>query len=125
MPIYEYRCKQCGHQDSDMDSINAPRVKKCPQCGKRSFSRLISAAAFHLKGGGWYATDFKDKGKKPAEKDKTGKDEKGGKESKDGKTEKDGKKADSAKTEKTEKSKSENKSENKPAKSGGGKKTKD
>ena len=63
MPIYEYRCEQCGHQDSDMDSINSPRVKKCPQCGRRTFSRLISAAAFHLKGGGWYATDFKNKPK--------------------------------------------------------------
>lgn len=64
MPIYEYRCKQCGHQDSDMDSISAPRTKKCPQCGKRAFERLISASAFHLKGGGWYATDFKDKSPK-------------------------------------------------------------
>ena len=71
MPIYEYRCKQCGHQDSDMDSISAPRTKKCPQCGKRAFERLISASAFHLKGGGWYATDFKDK---PPKTDSTGDD---------------------------------------------------
>ena len=63
MPIYEYACAQCGHSDSELDSISAPRVKKCPQCGRRSFKRLISAAAFHLKGGGWYETDFKDKPK--------------------------------------------------------------
>ena len=63
MPIYEYECGKCGHRDSDMESINAPRTKKCPKCGKRTFTRLISASAFHLKGGGWYATDFKDKPK--------------------------------------------------------------
>ena len=63
MPIYEYECGRCGHSGSDLDSISAPRVKKCPECGRRSFKRLISAAAFHLKGGGWYATDFKDKPK--------------------------------------------------------------
>lgn len=123
MPIYEYRCKQCGHQDSDMDSINSPRVKKCPQCGKRSFSRLVSAAAFHLKGGGWYETDFKNK--KAA--DKTGKDGGGGKdgkEGKDGKDNKDGKK-DAAKTEGAKKGAAEKpeKSKSKPAKSGGGKKS--
>ncbi|MDM5147518.1 zinc ribbon domain-containing protein [Candidatus Persebacteraceae bacterium Df01] len=72
MPIYEYQCKQCGHQDSDMDSINAPRVKKCPSCGKRSFSRLISASSFQLKGSGWYATDFRnnDKADNKTEKEK-------------------------------------------------------
>ncbi len=83
-----------------MDSINSARVKKCPQCGKRSFERLISAAAFHLKGGGWYATDFKDQPKKKSKEEgadaaaekpeksaenKTDKDGKGGKEGKDGK----------------------------------------
>lgn len=110
MPIYEYRCGQCGHQGSDIDSFSAPRVKKCPQCGRRAFSRLISAAAFHLKGGGWYATDFKDKPKakggaddKPVA-DKDGKknggknEESGGKESVEKSVEKkdsakDGKKA--------------------------------
>ncbi|MGI9297995.1 MAG: FmdB family zinc ribbon protein, partial [Gammaproteobacteria bacterium] len=50
-------------------SISAPRVKKCPQCGRRSFARLISASAFHLKGGGWYATDFKNKPKPGGGKD--------------------------------------------------------
>ena len=73
MPIYEYQCRQCGHQDSDINSASSPRVKKCPQCGKRAFARLISASAFHLKGGGWYATDFKDKPKPPA-KDGGGED---------------------------------------------------
>ena len=65
MPIYEYACRQCGHQDTDIDSFSAARVKKCPACGKKSFARLISASSFHLKGGGWYETDFKNKNKKP------------------------------------------------------------
>lgn len=70
MPIYEYRCTSCGNSASELEKIGAARVKKCPACGKRTFSRLVSAAAFHLKGGGWYATDFKDSGKKkPAEKE--------------------------------------------------------
>ena len=78
MPIYEYQCKQCQHQDSEIESINAPRIKKCPACGKRSFSRLISASAFHLKGSGWYVTDFKNKkADKPDKKtDKADKDDK-------------------------------------------------
>lgn len=68
MPIYEYQCDKCGHKDSEIESFDAPRRKKCPRCGKRSFARLISAASFHLKGGGWYATDFRDKKKSAADK---------------------------------------------------------
>ncbi|MGU9951678.1 MAG: FmdB family zinc ribbon protein [Gammaproteobacteria bacterium WSBS_2016_MAG_OTU1] len=93
MPIYEYQCRQCGHQDSELDSINAPRLKKCPECGKRAFERLISAAAFHLKGGGWYETDFKkksaDKSVEKAEKEKNASDKKDA-----AKTDKAGEKAD-------------------------------
>ena len=64
MPFYEYRCDTCGHQDSFLESINAPQQKTCPQCGKRrAFKRLVSAAGFQLKGSGWYVTDFKDKPK--------------------------------------------------------------
>ena len=106
MPIYEYRCRDCGHQDSDLESIKAPRLKKCPECGKRAFERLVSASAFHLKGGGWYETDFKNK-PKPA-------DNKGEKSAdKDGKGE-------GKKSEKTSdaKSASDSSSSSKPAKSG-------
>lgn len=87
MPIYEYRCTSCGESSSGLEKVGAARVKKCPACGRRTFSRLVSAAAFRLKGGGWYETDFKNKGKPPAAKDgdkggdKTsgGKDKDGGK----------------------------------------------
>jgi putative FmdB family regulatory protein len=67
MPIYEYRCKQCGHQEEFLQKASEPALTKCPACGKATFQKLLSAAGFQLKGTGWYATDFK-KGaeKKPA-----------------------------------------------------------
>jgi putative FmdB family regulatory protein len=66
MPIYEYRCADCGHQDEYLQKISEPALTQCPVCGKASFQKLLSAAGFQLKGSGWYATDFKNKGSKPA-----------------------------------------------------------
>lgn len=66
MPIYEYRCADCGHQEEYLRKVSEPTLTQCPVCGKPSFQKLLSAAGFHLKGSGWYATDFKDKGAKPA-----------------------------------------------------------
>ncbi|ETO92933.1 FmdB family zinc ribbon protein [Legionella oakridgensis] len=70
MPIYEYQCTGCHHQFDLMQKIHDEPVKQCPQCSKNTAVRLVSAAGFQLKGTGWYATDFKNKGKpeKPAEK---------------------------------------------------------
>jgi putative FmdB family regulatory protein len=65
MPIYEYRCSQCGFQDEYLQKVSEPRLKVCPSCGKAKFEKLLSAPGFHLKGSGWYATDFKG-GSKPA-----------------------------------------------------------
>lgn len=59
MPIYEYRCQSCGHELEKLQRIADPVLKKCPACGKQRLRRLISAAGFRLKGGGWYETDFK------------------------------------------------------------------
>ena len=59
MPIYEYRCSQCGHQEEHLQKASEPALTKCPVCGKDSFNKLLSAAGFQLKGSGWYATDFK------------------------------------------------------------------
>ena len=59
MPIYEYRCSQCGHQEEHLQKASEPALTKCPACGKDSFNKLLSAAGFQLKGSGWYATDFK------------------------------------------------------------------
>src|ERR1700754_2406330 len=68
MPIYEYRCDECGHQEDHLQKIAEKTLSKCPACGKKAYKKMLSAAGFQLKGSGWYATDFKTTGKKPAEK---------------------------------------------------------
>jgi len=68
MPIYEYRCEACGHQEEHLQKVSEKPLTKCPSCGKRTYKKQLSAAGFQLKGSGWYATDFKTTGKKPAEK---------------------------------------------------------
>jgi putative FmdB family regulatory protein len=69
MPIYEYRCADCGYQNEFLQKVSEPPMKVCPACGKASFTKLLSVAGFQLKGSGWYATDFKGGAAKPA-KDK-------------------------------------------------------
>ncbi len=59
MPIYEYQCQACGHHLEALQKISEEPLKDCPKCGQPQLSRLISAAGFRLKGGGWYETDFK------------------------------------------------------------------
>jgi putative FmdB family regulatory protein len=59
MPIYEYQCKSCGHALEAMQKVNDSPLRKCPECGKSTLQRLMSAPVFRLKGGGWYETDFK------------------------------------------------------------------
>ena len=61
MPIYEYQCNACGHRLEALQKISDKPLKKCPECGENQLKKLVSAAAFRLKGGGWYETDFKDK----------------------------------------------------------------
>ena len=68
MPIYEYRCDTCGHQEEHLQKLSEAPIPACPACNKASYRKLLSAAGFQLKGSGWYATDFKSSGKKPAEK---------------------------------------------------------
>lgn len=68
MPIYEYRCTDCGFQDEYLQKVSEPPLTACPSCGKATFRKLVSAAGFHLKGSGWYATDFKGSGKPAAAK---------------------------------------------------------
>ena len=72
MPIYEYRCSACGHELEVMQKMSDKVLTDCPECGKASLSKLVSAAGFQLKGSGWYVTDFRDN-KKPAAESK-GKD---------------------------------------------------
>jgi putative FmdB family regulatory protein len=59
MPIYEYQCKSCGHEMEAIQKITDDPLKECPACGDLELNKLISAAGFRLKGGGWYETDFK------------------------------------------------------------------
>jgi len=68
MPIYEYRCGECGYQKEYMQRMSDAPLTDCPKCGKRSLTKLVSAAGFQLKGTGWYATDFKNSTAKPATK---------------------------------------------------------
>ena len=78
MPIYEYECRSCGHHLEALQKVSDEPLTQCPECGKPALHKLISAAAFRLKGGGWYETDFKsghkrnvlDSGDKPASESK-------------------------------------------------------
>jgi len=64
MPIYEYQCTECGYQTEVLQKISDDPMKDCPQCGKPAMKKMVTAAAFRLKGGGWYETDFKSGKKK-------------------------------------------------------------
>ena len=70
MPIYEYRCAACGHQEDHLQKVSEAPLTKCPACGRKKYEKQLSAAGFQLKGSGWYVTDFRgDKsGKKPEAK---------------------------------------------------------
>ena len=79
MPIYEYRCAACGFQKEYLQRISDAQPTDCPECGKSTLSKMVTAAGFQLKGSGWYATDFKNQGvakpksdvAKPADASKT------------------------------------------------------
>lgn len=64
MPIYEYICTACGHEEEFIQKATDKSLTKCPKCGKQKFTKQLSTTAFQLKGEGWYVTDFKDKNKK-------------------------------------------------------------
>lgn len=62
MPIYEYRCSECGHEFENIQRISEPDPTNCPACDAPKPGRLISRSAFHLRGGGWYAEGYGDAG---------------------------------------------------------------
>ena len=64
MPIYEYRCENCGHELEAVQKISESPLVTCPECSADTLKKRISAAGFRLKGGGWYETDFKSGKKK-------------------------------------------------------------
>lgn len=59
MPIYEYQCTKCDHYLEALQKISDKPLRECPECGKHSLQRLVSAPMFRLAGSGWYETDFK------------------------------------------------------------------
>jgi putative FmdB family regulatory protein len=77
MPIYEYQCRACEHAFETIQRMNEPVLTECPDCGEDQLKKLVSAAAFRLKGSGWYETDFKSGNQKNVVKA----DDKGGSES--------------------------------------------
>jgi len=69
MPFYEYSCGSCGHELEVLQRLSAEPLVDCPACGAAALRKKVSAAAFRLKGTGWYETDFKDSGKPKTEGD--------------------------------------------------------
>lgn len=101
VPIYDYRCDECGHRFSAVQSFNDAPLDKCPNCGKRP-RRLIVAPAIVFKGGGWYKTDSR--GAAPKDGDAPSSTEKSDKDKKE-----------PAKTDAKSETKTETKTEAKPA----------
>ena len=66
MPIYAYHCNACGFEKDHLQKLSDPVLTTCPECGAASYAKQVTAAGFQLKGTGWYATDFKNSGSKPA-----------------------------------------------------------
>jgi putative FmdB family regulatory protein len=90
MPIYEYRCTRCGHEKEVLQKLSDPPLTECPACGKSTLGKLVSAAGFHLKGSGWYATDFKG-GSKPKEGSQEAQDKSESKAKSEGESKREGK----------------------------------
>jgi len=64
MPIYAYKCAECGHEMEAIQKMSDALLTACPSCGKPTLVKQVTAAGFHLKGSGWYVTDFRDGGSK-------------------------------------------------------------
>ena len=59
MPIYAYRCEECGFAKDVLQKMSDAQLTQCPSCAKSTFKKQLTAAGFQLKGSGWYATDFR------------------------------------------------------------------
>ncbi|MEO7128765.1 MAG: FmdB family zinc ribbon protein [Rhodoferax sp.] len=71
MPIYAYKCESCGYRKDALQKISDAPLTVCPHCGAPAFKKQITAASFRLKGGGWYATDFRSHGTEGASENHT------------------------------------------------------
>jgi putative FmdB family regulatory protein len=72
MPIYAYRCQECGFAKDVLQKVSDAPLTECPSCGKPSFKKQLTAAGFQLKGTGWYVTDFRGGNNTSAPKSDTG-----------------------------------------------------
>jgi putative FmdB family regulatory protein len=73
MPIYAYKCGSCGHAKDVLQKVSDAPLTTCPACGAEAFTKQVTAAAFQLKGSGYYVTDFRDGNKAaPPASDKSG-----------------------------------------------------
>lgn len=70
MPIYEYRCENCGHEKEAIQKFSDEPLTDCPECQKPALKKRVSAPSFRLSGSGWYETDFKTGNKKNLSGDK-------------------------------------------------------
>jgi putative FmdB family regulatory protein len=59
MPIYAYRCSNCGHAQDVLQKMSDAVLTVCPACGESTYVKQVTAAGFQLKGSGWYVTDFR------------------------------------------------------------------
>jgi len=92
MPLYEYKCDQCGEVFEVFQKISDPPMKICIRCGG-TVSKMLSSPAIQFKGSGWYVTDYARANKEVKNKDQ--------KPDKEIKSQKDNKKSESKKTTET------------------------
>jgi putative FmdB family regulatory protein len=112
MPIYEYRCSSCGHELESLQKFSDAPLTACPACQREALVKKVSASGFQLKGSGWYVTDFKGSGGKPAAKSDKG-DGKSGDAKVDSKADSKADSKSESKTETKTEARSETKSESK------------
>ena len=60
MPIYEYECNRCQKITETLQKFSDPPLSECPHC-RGNLHKLMSLNSFHLKGSGWYVTDYSGK----------------------------------------------------------------
>ncbi len=73
MPLYEYRCMNCGETFEIIQKFNQPLLEKCPKCGGK-LTKLLSPPMIQFKGSGWYVTDYAKKLESSKENDNKKKD---------------------------------------------------
>jgi len=81
MPIYEYQCTQCGKIEEALQKFTDQPLSACRHCAGK-LTKLISHSSFHLKGNGWYVTDYKNRSKSAASSEETKPDKTSGKDTK-------------------------------------------